>query len=401
MTLRTLLLSSVLIAAAQAAEPGEAGELRTLVDHLRDLEAQVALIERESALPVDRAALWAGATRGLVEAADPLGTYLSAADVAIHGLGSDAQRVALGFDWRRDEAGVLITRVVPASPAAVAGIHPGCRILTVDGMAIAGASRSAIANGLARGQDRKRLRIQPVDGDVVEVEITRQELSDDGIAHIAFVMPGIMQVRIGRFLPATAPDESHTVTAAAVRTAIGARPLRAVIMDLRGCAGGNLQAAVEVAACWLGPDVPIIEQTGRNPSRSRVYAAGAPQLTDAPVVVLVDTDTASSAEVLAQALHRTRRAPLVGVPTHGKWSVQQLFLLPGGDAMTLTVANLRAPGGELSNGPLIPDVQLPQDSRTTWQRWRAELAGRPDLPPDPQLDRAVELARTLAMTAGR
>lgn len=392
-------LISLFATLACAADPPS---VRELVDRLKGLEAQVALIERESAVPVDRAALWAGATRGLVEAADPRGSYLTASELAIHGLGSEAQRVALGFDWRREGAEVLVTRVVPGSPAAQAGIHPGCLVLSADGVA-AGGDRRAFADALARGQDRKRLRVRPAEGDELDLEVTRSELHDDGVARSGMIAPGILHLRIGRFLPASAPEQPRTATAEAVRAAIaGAPALRAVVLDLRGCPGGSLQAAVEIASCWLAPDSAVVEQSGRDPSRSRTYSsAEGPRLTDAPVVVLVDASTASSAEVLAQALRRTRRAPLLGVPTHGKWSVQQLFLLPGGDAMTLTVAHLRVPGGERLDGPLTPDVTLEQAAAVTWRRWRAELAGNQALPPDPQLERAVEQAATLALAAGR
>lgn len=383
---------------AAAAEPPT---VRELVDRLKQIEAQVALIERESALPVDRGALWAGAARGMVEAADPHGSYLSAAELAIHGLGNEPMRVGFGFDWRRDPDGVLVTRVVPGSPAAKAGLHPGCRILAA-GEAPVGGDRRSFAESLARGPDRKVLRIRPVSGEAADVDLTRTELHDDGLSGTASPAPGILHLRIGRFLPAASPEDPLTATATAVREAIrAAGTLRAAVLDLRGCAGGSLQAAVEVASCWLPPGAPIIEQAGRDPARARSLAAIGPRQTDAPVVVLVDADTASSAEVVALALRRGRRAPLVGTPTHGKWSVQQLFMLPGGDAMNLTVARLHTGDGQEMSGPLQPDIGLPQDASETWLRLRDELAGEARPSPDRQLERACELAATLALAAGR
>jgi carboxyl-terminal processing protease len=162
--------------------------VRELVDRLKGLEAQVALIERESAQPIDRASLWAGATRGLVEAADPHGAYLTASELAIHGLGNEPQRVALGFDWRREASDVLVTRVVPGSPAAKAGIHPGCLLLSVDGHAASG-DRRAFADALARGKDRKHLRIRPAEGDDMDLDVTRSELLDDGVARAGVCAP--------------------------------------------------------------------------------------------------------------------------------------------------------------------------------------------------------------------
>lgn len=371
----------------------EDAPLRELVDQVRDLEAQIALVERSSVTAPDRAMLWAGATRGLVAAADPLGAYLTAEEVAVHGLGSDPLRVGLGLDWRRDGDRVLVTRVVPNSPAAAAGIHVGCAILAADGVQADAGVR--FAEALGRGGERKKLKLRLTDGSMPEVELARAELADDGLAVVADAGPGLVHLRLGRFLPAVDGEAAATVTAAAVQTALAARPdLRAVILDLRGCAGGNLQAAVEIAAGWLPVGAAVIEQVGREPARSRAWSATVARLPDVPVVLLIDGATASSAEVLAHALHRVRRAPLVGTPSLGKWSVQQLFLLPRGDAMLLTVAHLRSPGGTVLAGPLQPDVVVAQDLDATWRSWAG--AGS-----DVQLARAIELATALAIAKPR
>ncbi len=387
MRLPLLLLAATLCFAAEDAP------LRELVDQVRDLEAQIALVERSSVTAPDRAMLWAGATRGLVAAADPYGAYLTAEEVAVHGLGSDPLRVGLGLDWRRAGDRVLVTRVVPNSPAAAAGIHVGCVILSADGVqADAGVH---FAEALGRGGERKKLKLRLTDGSTPELEITRAELADDGLAVVGEAGPGLVHLRIGRFLPAVDAEATSTVTAAAVHTALAARPdLRAVILDLRGCAGGNLQAAVELAAGWLPVGAAVIEQVGREPARSRIWSATAARLPDVPVVVLIDGATASSAEVLAHALHRVRRGPLVGTPSLGKWSVQQLFLLPRGDAMLLTVAQLKPPGGAVLAGPLQPDVVVAQDLEATWRSWAGSGS-------DVQLARAVEIAAALVIAKPR
>lgn len=389
------------VAVCCACTGAEPPSVRDLVDRLKSLEAQVALIERESALPIDRAALWAGAVRGMVEAADPHGAYLSAAELAIHGLGSEPQRIALGLDWRRDGAAAIVTRVVPGSPAAAAGLHPGCRILAADGVAADG-DRRAFADALARGRDRKLLRVRAVDGAESEVAVARAELRDDGLARADLGPDGVLHLRIGRFLPAASPADPLTATAAAVRAALAAAAgMRAAVLDLRGCAGGSLQGAVEVASCWLPPGADVIEQAGRDPARARAFRSLGPRASDAPVVALIDADTASAAEVAALALRRARRAPLVGAPSHGKWTVQQLFLMPDGDAISLTVARLRTPGGEDLDGPLLPDVAVAQERSATWLRWRGELAGAAEPGSDPQLSRAREVAIALALAEGR
>lgn len=385
-----------ILLACAAAGASESSTVRDLVDKLRELDAEVALIERESALPVERQRLWSGAARGMVEAVDPYGGYLDADEVAIYGLGVEPLAVGCGFDWRQESDGrVFTTRVVPGSPAAEAKLHPGAEIISVNGLEPRQLGRRQTAEALARSGDQVALRVRLGDDREVAVELKRIELSDDGLAR-ARIDDGIATVRIGRFLPSR-DDGEETATAAGLRRALAAMPgARALVLDLRGCAGGNLQSAVDIAAAWLPAESTIVEQIGRDPSRARSWKSSAARLPELPIVVLVDGRTASSAEVLAHALRHHRRSPVVGSRTTGKGSVQQLFLLPHGDALRLTVARLRAPSGLWIDQPLMPDVVVDQDLAVTIRRWMSESAGAPPFLPDPQFERAVEIARALA-----
>lgn len=388
MSLRPL-LPVLILACAAAAEPDP---LRELVDQVRDLEAQIALVERYAVAAPERAALWTGAIRGLVAAADPYGAYLTAEEVAVRDLGQEAMRVGFGFDWRHDGEGALVTRVVPGSPADAAGVRVGWRVLAAD--AVEPSAGARFAETLGRGPERKRLRLRALDGSVRESELTRSELADDGLAAVGEPAPGILHLRLGRFLPAADAEAATTVTAAAVRAALARDGVRAAVLDLRGCAGGNLQAAIEIAAAWLPADAVVIEQVGRDPARSRTWRSAALRLPDLPLAVLIDGGTASAAEVLAHALRRGRGSPLIGAPSHGKWSVQQLFLLPRGDGILLTVARLRPPGGTVLDAPLAPDIAVEQAATATWRAWAGEG-------PDAQLARAVEVATALAVARPR
>jgi carboxyl-terminal processing protease len=377
---------------------GEAPSVRELVDRLRDLEGEVALIERESALPADRARMWSGAARGMIEAVDPWGGYLDADEVAIYGLGSEPMAVGCGFDWRHEADGrLLVSRIVPGSPAARAGLHPGAEILAVNTLEPARASRRQIAEALARSGDTVRLRVRLADGRDSETSLTRGEIADDGLA-AAWSEGRIGVLRIGRFLPARTGEDA-TATATGVRAALTRLgEIQALVLDLRGCAGGNLQAAVELAAAWIPAEATVAIQIGRDPARGRNLTATSARLPSLPLVLLVDGGTASSAEVLAHALHHHCRAPVVGSATLGKGTVQQLFLLPRGDALRLTVARLQAPNGAWLDQPLQPDIAVPQAPAVTMRRWQAELnPSATPLPPDPQMERATEIARALVV----
>lgn len=401
--MRPLLVLALATSLATPALGEEAPGVREMVDRLKDLEAQIALIERESALPTERSALWAGAARGLVEAADPHGGYLGPDEVAIYGLGNEPQRIGCGFDWRQGGDGrVRVTRVVRGSPAAQAGLHPGAEIVGVNALEPAKASRREVAEALARSGDAVQLRVLLAGAAApTAVTLKRIELDDDGIAASAMAGEAVAVIRIGRFMPA-AEGQDATATAAGLRAALAALPkARAVVLDLRGCAGGNLQAAVEIAAGWAPPGAVIAEQRGRDPARSRQLRAEVPPLPDLSLVLVVDGGTASAAEVLAHALRHHRKAPVVGAQTLGKGTVQQIFLLPRGDAIRLTVARLASPAGLPLDQGLKPDVAVAQDEAITARRlaWEATPTGAGAPPPDPQLERAIDAAQ--ALIAGR
>jgi carboxyl-terminal processing protease len=377
--MRLPLLSLLLLVPLAPAE--EAAELA------RRLAEQIAVIEQESATPVSRAALWQGAMRGLVAASDPHAAYLSREDLALHG---ETQRDGFGFAWRTEAGTVRVTRVVRGGPAAQAGLHAGARLISLDGKTLEDPST------LARTPDAITLGWVDAFGDAHQTHLMRAACPDDGIDATTMPEPGILHVRISRFMAATDAGEPWTATFAGMQRMLsGSAGLRAVVLDLRGNSGGNLQAAVEIAGGWLSPNQAVIEQVGRHPGRNRIWRANPPRLPDVPVVVLIDGETASAAEVLAHALRRVRGSPLVGMPSHGKWSVQQLFLLPQDEACLLTVAQLHAPGGGPLDRPLTPDALVQQERAACWQRWQAEAAGIRPLPSDPVLDRGVELARGL------
>jgi carboxyl-terminal processing protease len=119
--------------------------------------------------------------------------------------------------------------------------------------------------------------------------------------------------------------------------------VRGVVLDLRGNPGGLLEEAVGVSSVFL--DGGLVATTeGINVPRRRFEAARG-RYVRVPLVVAVDGGTASSAEVVAAALAERRQAPVVGTPTYGKTSVQELVPLAYGGALRVTVAHLRTPSG--------------------------------------------------------
>lgn len=145
--------------------------------------------------------------------------------------------------------------------------------------------------------------------------------------------------------------------ASAKETLQNNRTAKGIILDLRGSPGGLLSAAVDIADLFLDGGI-IVSVQGRSEKPVRFYnSKEGNELSKAPMVVLIDGETASAAEVLAAALQDQGRAKVVGTLSFGKGSIQELELLPNNSEMALTTAYFYTPSGRrLHRQGVIPDI---------------------------------------------
>ncbi len=140
---------------------------------------------------------------------------------------------------------------------------------------------------------------------------------------------------------------------------------RAVILDLRGNRGGLLTAAVEVAAAFIDGGI-IASVKGRDPASVKYYNAAEKTGYNLPTVVLIDGNTASSAEVVAAALMEQIQAKLVGTGSFGKGSIQEMYSFENGGRLALTTAHFYTPSGQkIDKIGLIPDYCTYQAAENT------------------------------------
>ena len=153
-----------------------------------------------------------------------------------------------------------------------------------------------------------------------------------------------------------------------------------LVLDLRGDGGGYESAAVHVASAFI-PSGPIVANEGRDGKR-RVSPADGNAVPALPLVVLVDHDSASGAELVAGAIQDRHAGTLVGARTFGKGVAQTMFALPDGSAIKLTTARYYTAGGRfIDHIGLEPDVAVEEPA-----------GSEPGVPGhDPQLDRALTL----------
>jgi carboxyl-terminal processing protease len=155
---------------------------------------------------------------------------------------------------------------------------------------------------------------------------------------------------------------------------------KGIVLDMRGDPGGYLQVAVDLAGYFLKPGSPVVKEVGRTVPEQDYTATGSGALDTMPMAILVDSGTASAAEILSGALNDDRQVPLVGAKSFGKGTVQQLENLPDGSSLKITVAHWVLPSGRiLDHDGLLPNYPVAiTDVDIT--------AGK-----DPQLDEALKI----------
>jgi carboxyl-terminal processing protease len=268
--------------------------------------------------------------------------------------------VGVGMEIRFDaDSGITtVLGVIPGSPAERAGIVAGDKILKIDGHAFQGADQREVV---------RRMRGRP--GETVQLTLLRgAELSQRTVKREALVFApvsdltlpgGAALVQIRSFNEKTAGLLGQTLK----RLAAGR--VRALVIDLRGDEGGLFDGMLACASMLVPRGRVIVTKVGRGGHEEPLRSTGDPLLA-VPMVVLVDSRTASGAEILAGALGESAGAMVVGEKTHGKWNVQKLEELPNGWALKYTVGTFKSPSGVPRDGKgLEPAVAVAMDPAQT------------------------------------
>ncbi len=244
-----------------------------------------------------------------------------------------------------------ITGTVPGSPAAAAGLQAGDQIVKVGDKDMKGLTADQ-ASTLIQGPDGSRVTLTIARGSsTFTVTITRAEIQVPSVRSTV-IADHILYVRIYQF-STTTTDEFHSALNAGLAGAKG------MVLDLREDPGGFITEADHVISQFVATG-ETFELRDRNGNVERHTVSGEHLATAVPLVVLVDANSASAAEIVAGSLQVHHRAKLVGTVTFGKGSVQQDFPLSDGADIHLTVKRWYLPNGQtIDKKGLTPDVTVP------------------------------------------
>ena len=262
----------------------------------------------------------------------------------------------IGAHLTRDENGFIHVVAYPDGPAAEASIREEFLLIGVDGVSITPDTSFDEIISMIRGDigTSVTLTFQIVGtADLRDITLTRVEFDIPSVT--SYQLPSNEQIGmiiIHRFSDRTT-EEVEEAYDRLVTDGIGG-----LLIDLRGNTGGILDAAIEVAKFFLDNGI-ILTQAERDGEVEEYTVSRPGDGFDIPLVVLIDSGTASASEVLAAALSENDRAQLVGEQSYGKGSVQSVISLSDGSSLHITIARWLTPSQSSIDGVgLIPDVPV-------------------------------------------
>ena len=254
------------------------------------------------------------------------------------GLGLWLRRVSTG--------GIEIASVQPDSPAESQGVKPGDRLLAINENSLDGITLPA-ALAIVRGAEGRSVDLLiDRDGREFLVPVAKVTMGRETVS-ASQVTDDVVLAKITNFNLGTAQQLSEALS--------GLSHKRGLVIDLRGNPGGQLSEAVAVVEIFVGDGVIVSYQKVNDDPV--IYRARKEKTIQSPLVVLIDRDSASAAEIVAGALQDRNRAVVIGERSMGKGTVQEFITLNDGSKLELTVAKYRTPSGRIIDGIGIePDL---------------------------------------------
>jgi len=312
-------------------------------------------VERNYVAPVTDNELTKDALKGMLTRLDPHSDYMDQDQYQQMSAVTRGQFGGIGVELTLEGKVPEVISPIDGTPAAEAGIEPGDRIVKIDGQPTTGMDVEEIVKRL-RGPAGTRvvLTIARNDRNPFYATLTRN------VIRVVSVKSDLRRDNIGyaRITTFTENTSSELASAIARMKAQSQGRLNGLILDLRNDPGGLLDAAIDVAGMFLDGGV-VVTTRGRNAADDHIYRAAATgdELRGVPIVVLINSASASAAEIVAGALQDHHRATVMGTRSFGKGSVQTIIPLESRGALRLTTALYYTPSGRSIQGQgIAPDV---------------------------------------------
>ncbi|WP_025918161.1 S41 family peptidase [Herminiimonas sp. CN] len=339
-------------------------------EELRQLADVFGLIKSDYVEPVEDKKLLTEAISGMVASLDPHSSYLDKKAFKELREGTQGKFVGLGIEVGMEDGYVKVISPIEDSPAYRAGLKAGDLITRLDSTPVKGMTLDQAVKKM-RGEPNTKITLTIARKDEDKpliITIVRQEIHVQSVK-AKIIEPGYGWLRVAQFQEPTVDDLVKKIDDLYQKEP----NMKGLVLDLRNDPGGVLPGAIGVSAAFLPKDVVIVSTNGQLPdSKATFYAQreyyASRALSDplsklpeaikkVPMVVLVNTGSASASEIVAGALQDYKRATIMGTQTFGKGSVQTIRQLSADTAVKLTTARYYTPNGRsIQAKGIVPDL---------------------------------------------
>ncbi len=344
-------------------------------ESLRRFSQVLDMVEETYVQEIERDTLINGAIQGMLQELDPHSTYMSKEDFEAAQEDLSGNFGGIGIQIGIKDKRLTVIAPIEDTPAFKAGLKAGDIIIEIDGTSaldsslteavsrIRGDKGTPVTLTILHKNSSRPEKVTIIRGTIPALSVKTQELET-----------GYLYVRLTDFKANTVRDLRK-----AFNTYTKNHTLKGVVLDLRSNPGGILSQAVDVADVFLSKGLIVYTQ-GRDGSSRREFTAHN-QNSDitCPLVVLINSGSASASEIVAGALQDQKRALIMGETSFGKGSVQTIIPLADGSAVKLTIALYYTPNGRsIQAEGIVPDIAYafvptpPKDKEDIYLKFREE-----------------------------
>jgi carboxyl-terminal processing protease len=350
------LLCSALGAASYAQNPNQTEELPLPFEEVRIFAEALDNIRSSYVREIDDKTLLEYAIKGMLAGLDPHSAYLAGEEYDSLQENTQGQFGGLGIEIGEQDGYIKIISPIDDSPAQRAGILPGDLIIELDGKPL----REMLINdaiNMMRGEIGTTIDIGIMREGVpepLEFTLTRDVIAVASVRHRE-LEPGYEYLRISQFKVNTGTEVEEAL--AEIREATP--DLKGLVLDLRNNPGGILQASVQVVDSFITEGKIVYTQGRDNEVQMEFFADALDPSGGVPMVVLINSGTASAAEIVSGALQDHGRAVIMGTRSFGKGSVQSVMPIAENRAIKLTTSLYFTPDGRSIQAQGIkPDIEV-------------------------------------------
>jgi carboxyl-terminal processing protease len=352
------------------------------------------------------------ALHGILDSLDPHSEFMDARDYQELEEEMSSEFGGIGVQLEQRNNRIVVIAPIADSPSDRAGIRRGDELVKINGERLDKSTSMDQIVGKLRGKPKTKVVVgffRPSTNNEFDVTIVRELIKFESVRNAEVLPNGIGYIQITQFTERTGEEFVNALNK------LGDQGIQSLVLDLRNNPGGLLDAAVAVAEPFFKKGELIVYTQGRRAKDREDYRAESddPPL-DLPTVVLINSGSASAAEIVAGALKDTNKAVIVGERSFGKGSVQSIFKLNNGEGMRLTTARYFTPSGvTLHEKGVEPNVEIvmspDEDQNLRLQRTRrdvtdpTEFKDRFGIEPveDRQLQAGLDILRSLQLLAER